>query len=258
MAFARWGSGPKTILLIPGGTGNEIPEGLGLTMMLRPFRPLLSAGYTLWMVTRRQNMPDGHSVEDMAHDYSQMIEVEFDGTVDVVLGTSYGGIIGQYLAARHADRFQHMVIAGAACQVSEAGKEIDYGFAKNLSQGRKTEGGAVMVRGLLPRLRFRWLFEAVGYFAGRLGSGKHEHFRRDILTEANAEVAFDSREILPHIDTPVLLIGGDRDPYFPLELVEETARLIPDCTLKVYEGKGHVGALSDKRLPHDVLEFVGR
>lgn len=258
MAYAKWGSGPKTIIVIPGGPGNEVPTGFGLKMMLRPFRPVVEAGYTLWIVTRKQNMPSGHNIENMADDYARLIETEFAGIVDVVLGTSYGGIIAQYLAANHADRFHNVVVAAAACEVSNAGKEIDCGFAKNLGQGRMTEAGTVMVKGLLPGLRFRWLFRAFGYFAGRLGSGRHQYFRSDVLTEADAEAAFNSRKILPTIEVPVLLIAGDRDTYFPMALLEETARLIPDCALKIYEGKGHVGALSDKRLPRDVLEFVGR
>jgi hypothetical protein len=53
----------------------------------------------------------------------------------------------------------------------------------------------------------------------------------------------------------VLLIGGDRDIYTPKEVYEETARLIPDCTLRLYEGQG-ITAVSDKRLPRDVLDFV--
>lgn len=258
MAFAKWGSGPKTFLLLPGGPGNEVPDGFGLKMMLRPFRLIVDSGFTLWMVTRRRNMAHGHTIEDMARDYSQLIETEFDGMVDIVLGTSYGGIIAQYLAANHPDCFRHMVIAGAAYGVSDAGKDIDCGFAENLSQGKRTEAGTFMVTGLLPKLRFRWLARSVGFFAGRLGSGRHEYFRSDVLIEGDAEVAFDSREVLPTISVPVLLIAGDRDVYFPLDLVEETARLIPDCRLRIYEGKGHIGAMSDKRLPKDVLEFVSQ
>lgn len=54
--------------------------------------------------------------------------------------------------------------------------------------------------------------------------------------EAEAELACDARDVLPLIPVPVLLVGGDRDPYFPKEVYEETARLIPDCTLRMYEG----------------------
>ena len=38
MAFARWGTGPKTLLLMPGGPGNFPPGGIDLWMTLVPFR----------------------------------------------------------------------------------------------------------------------------------------------------------------------------------------------------------------------------
>jgi len=69
-------------------------------------------------------------------------------------------------------------------------------------------------------------------------------------------VVCDARDVLPAIPVPVLLVCGDEDLYFPKEVYEETARLIPDCTLRMYEGAGHVGAIRDKRFPRDVLDFV--
>ncbi len=64
---------------------------------------------------------------------------------------------------------------------------------------------------------------------------------------------------LPSIPAPAgrgILVCGDRDRWFAKEVHEETARLIPDCTLKLYPGKGHLGAMSDRRFPQDVLDFV--
>jgi hypothetical protein len=78
------------------------------------------------------------------------------------------------------------------------------------------------------------------------------------MVEAEAVVAFDARDVLPGIRVPVLLIGCDRDFEFPKEVYEETARLIPDCTLRIYENKTAFQAGSDKRLPRDVLDFVGQ
>jgi pimeloyl-ACP methyl ester carboxylesterase len=54
----------------------------------------------------------------------------------------------------------------------------------------------------------------------------------------------------------VLLIAGDRDVLFPKESVEETAQLIPDCTLIWYRGLGHMRACSSSRLPHDIVAFA--
>ena len=55
---------------------------------------------------------------------------------------------------------------------------------------------------------------------------------------------------------PVLLLCGDRDRFFPPDVVEETARLIPRCRLVWYRGKGHAGAGTDNRIAADVLSFL--
>ena len=88
--------------------------------------------------------------------------------------------------------------------------------------------------------------------------GAHASFRSDVLVEAEAEMAVDARDILADISVPVLLIGGGEDQFFTRAVIEETARLIPDCTLQIYEGKDHLAAVSDERLPKDVFDFVAR
>ncbi len=92
--------------------------GLTLRMVKSWSRPFVEQGYTVWWVTRKQNMPEGHLFADMADDYGQLIADEFDGKVDLVLGMSTGGQIGFYLAARHPDRFGHIVILVAGYEDS--------------------------------------------------------------------------------------------------------------------------------------------
>lgn len=259
MTYARWGTGPRTLLLMPGGPGNHAPGGFDLWMMLRPLRRLLDEGYTVWYVMRKQGMPHGHSIADMADDYAAFIESELGGRVDAVLGVSYGGTIGFYLAARHPERFGHIVVALAGYEFSERGKRIDYTFAQRLSQGRPVEAARGMFEGYFPNVRVPGLARLFGEVMGRFAfRGGHPEFASDVMIEGEAQVAFDARPILPEIRVPVLLIGGDADYMYPDGYLQETARLIPDCTVCVYEGKDHAQAASDARLVPDMLEFIGR
>lgn len=258
MAYARWGNGAKTLLLIPGGPGNYIPTRQTLKMILRPFRPLVEDGYSLWMVTRRRGMPQGHTIENMAADYADLIATEFDGKVDLVVGVSLGGMIGQYLAANHPDRFDHIAVASAPPTVSEPSR-LDYDGVAALSQGDRTRAGRLMAEEMLSDSWLRWTAPALGTVLGLMvPSQVHDEFASDIWVEAEAAWACDARPILPHIKVPVLLTSGDKELAFPLPLIEETARLIPDCTLKLYEGKDHSGAIRNRRLAPDILDFVNR
>jgi pimeloyl-ACP methyl ester carboxylesterase len=258
MAYARWGSGPRTLLVIPGGPGNTVPTGTFLSRHLRAVRPLVETGYTAFVVTRKRGMPQGYTIADMADDYGQLIAAEFDGRVEAALGLSTGGMIGLSLAARHPERLGRVVIAVAGYVANGPGSGGDLAYARLLSEGRPGAALAAMCESVYPswpRGAARVLGALLAPFVFR---GAHASFRSDVLVEAEAEMAVDARDILADISVPVLLIGGGEDQFFTRAVIEETARLIPDCTLRIYEGKDHLAAVSDERLPRDVFDFVAR
>ena len=259
MGFLTWGSGPKTLLYIQGGPGSDAPKkGMGLRMIRRQLDPFVRAGFAVWVVTRRRHMPPGHSVADMADDYAQVIAEEFGDRVDLVFGLSTGALIAQYLAALHPDSVGHVAIVVGAAEVSAWAKDVDARMAAALAAGDTGGAGTVVAEVLLPSERMRWLHRLIGPLLGRLMWAGYDCPPEDFLTEAKAEEAFDSRAVLPRIQAPVLLLCGDRDRCFSNDVIAETADLIPDCTLIWYEGQGHMKAGSNKRVPHDVLEFVNR
>lgn len=94
---------------------------------------------------------------------------------------------------------------------------------------------------------------ALGLLVGRLFATSQVP-AGDLLVEADAEYTYDARDEMPRIQTPVLLVSGEADLFFPPAIVDETAALIPDCTVIQYPG-GHFGAMS-ARIPPDVLAWV--
>ncbi len=256
MEYLTWGAGPKTLLFLPGGPGSGVPQGMTARMARRWFDPFVEAGYVVWYVTRRRNMPAGHTVADMADDYAQAIADELGGRVDLVVGESYGGMIVQFLAARHGESLGHAAVVVAAADVSEWGKQVDARIAAALAEGDRAGVGRAFAEYALPADRSRWLRRAVGpWIARSLLSGKN-YPPGDMLVEVEAEIAFDARPVLPDIAVPVVLLCGDSDRFFPQDLVEETVALIPDCTLVTYEGLGHMKAATSRQVPLDVLAYV--
>jgi pimeloyl-ACP methyl ester carboxylesterase len=68
----------------------------------------------------------------------------------------------------------------------------------------------------------------------------------DLAVTIEAEDDFDLAQ-LDGIRSPTLVVCGRDDIFYPPELFEETARLIPGSELVMLEGKGHIDALSDER-----------
>jgi len=254
MEYLTWGDGPRALLVLPGGPGSSVPSGLTRRASMRWFAPFLPAGYTIWLVTRRRHMPAGHSVADVADDYARLIAEEFGGSVHLVVGESYGGMVAQHLAAAHPSSANRVALVVTGCEVNAWGKAVDRRLADALRRGDRTAAGAAFAEYALPGDRWRAVRRLLGPLVAR--SALSVTPTEDLLVELESELAFDSRSVLPRITAPVLLICGDRDQFFPPEVVRETAELIPDCRLTWYPGAGHVRAASSRQVPRDVLAFA--
>lgn len=253
--YARSGEGEKDLVVFYGGPGNNLPRGAGSGMVTRGLHPLLDR-YTLHLVSRKSGLREGCTTRDLSDDYAEMIEEEFGGHVDLVVGMSFGGMITQHFAADHAALFDHVVIAMAAHRLSEAGRRVDWQYADLISQGHSRRAMATLAEPMFPSGIVRPLATAFFWLVGAslLGS-QPEVFKRDVMIEAEAELAHDASDSLGRIAVPVLVVCGDRDFYFPLAYVTEMAERIPRATLKVYAGCGH-DVLSKARFAGDVSDFV--
>lgn len=78
------------------------------------------------------------------------------------------------------------------------------------------------------------------------------------LACSRAMVEADFRAEMRRIETPTLLIHGDRDRSTPLELTgKPSAELIPGCRLLVYEGAPHGLMFTHRDQLHaDILDFA--
>jgi pimeloyl-ACP methyl ester carboxylesterase len=258
MDYMAWGSGPRTLLFLQGGPGSAVPRGLMRRLFRRQFEPYLAAGFAVWIVTRRRNMPRGHTMADIADDYARVIDEEFGGRVDVVVAESFGGMVGQYLAALHPDCFGRIALVITAAELSDWGKDIDSRMAEALAGGDAGRAGTVFAEYLLTGRRTRWLRRMLGPLIGGGLTAGSSYPPGDLLTEARAERTFNSRAVLPKIRGPVLLICGGTDKFFPADVARETAALIPGCTLVCYPGQGHLRVGSSSRVARDILAFVSR
>lgn len=255
MEYVRWGDGPRGLIWIPGGPGSDVPRGALARLLSMQFLPLLDAGFSVWQVARRRHMPPGHTVADMADDYANAIAGDFGGRVDVVVGLSYGEMIAHNLAAKHSDRVGNVVLASSAARITDWGQDVDTRWAHERAAGNGAQAGTVMAEYFFPEPGRRAQRRAVGPLLGAAMS-RDVTPPGDLLIEAEAEAAFDARDMLPEIRIPVLLIAAEKDLFFTPEIVEETVDLIPDCTLVRLPGVGHVRAGLGNRLVQEIAAYL--
>lgn len=255
MEFEVVGDGPRSLLFIGGGPGSEIATGLFGRLVSAQFTPLVRAGYTVWNVTRRRHMPPGHTVADMADDYARFIEDELGGHVDLVEGESFGGLVAQYLAANHPPLVGGVVLALSGSAVTDRGADLDIRWTTARAEGRQDDAGAALLEYLIPGPDRATLRRRLGPLMGRMLAHSAVPVG-DLLVEAQAQAACDTRDVLGRIEAPVLLVCGDKDEAFARDVVAETAALIPRSTLVWYPGMGHVAAAFSGRIPKDILDWA--
>lgn len=255
MEFSVVGDGPKTMLVLPGGPGSEIPSGTIARVIERGVKQYLDAGYTVWTATRPRNMPLGYSAADMADEYARFIREEIGQPVDVVLGQSFGGMLSIHLAADHPETLRRLVLVGSAATISEWGGAVDARVAALRAERRYAEAGSKLLASIVDVPKFAGIRSLAGRLAGKVLSGASTPLT-DLVVEAQAEIDCDARDALAGIDCPVLLLAGESDRFFPLAMVEETAARIPYSTLVAYSGRGHAGLFTDSRIPRDVRDWL--
>ncbi len=255
--YAKVGSGKKTLLLFIGGPGNGIPRGLAFSIMIAGLKPLLNE-YTMYAVSRKSGLKEGYTTRMMSDDYAELIQQEFGGHVDLVVGISYGGMVGQHFAADHANLCDHLVIAMATHKATEQGVNIDLQYADLASQGKDRDACVAITRALYPPGIERSLMSALLWLMGPSFIGeKSSTYSQDVLLEAKAEKTADTVESLKRIKVPVLLLNGENDIYFQAGSAQEMAEMIPNATLILYPGKGHEIS-NESKFGADILEFIAR
>lgn len=245
--YVKFGTGTKTLLIFSGGPGNYLKSSLYKEYSF------LEKQYTIYVLSRKSDLPEGYSTSDMAEDYAAVIKNELNiGPVDV-MGESYGGLIAQHLAANHPEIVHRLVISMSAYRFSREGAEMDMRFAQLASEGKT----AAAFRSLAPmfdgnRVKRHLLVFFMSLFGSKMLSNPNPD---DLLVEGKAELLHDSKNQLSRITAPTLVVAGDRDYFCPVPLLRETASLIPNAKLIIYKGKGH-GSLG-KQFRLDLLSFLG-
>jgi pimeloyl-ACP methyl ester carboxylesterase len=255
LPFARLSdSGPPLAIF----TGSEIEHRppsrtaqLGFTVGLKR----LSQQYTLYLMSRKPDLPQGYTARDMSDDFAEMIRTEIGGPVHV-MGMSSGGSSAMHFAVDHAGLVNRLVLAMTACRLNEHGKAVcriwrDLALKGDWPALWERMGVDVAEGGTpewLIRPMMRWFGGAI---LGRPKSGS------DLAVVLESDVNLEVADRLPAIAAPTLVIGGARDPFYGADNIRQTAQRIPNAGLCLIEGGGHAVVKTHTRAFEDrLLEFL--
>jgi pimeloyl-ACP methyl ester carboxylesterase len=238
--YVKAGSGPDPIVVLNGGQAfvrRPTPER-ALRDAKRVTR-LLPRDRTVYLLGYEPSPPADYTIDGIMADVSRILHNEIGPAS--VMGISFGGFVAARLAAEHPRLVKNLILMVSAHRFSPEGRrsidrQIEAAWQGDF-QGFLDEFGLVFRRpwlNWLLRLRFR----------------QERHRLRETMNDpvtivrglhAVAGEGFgDDATWLTRIQAPTLVVGGTRDPFFDVEAMAETARLIARSQLKLFEGETHM------------------
>lgn len=249
MPYVSFGNGKKKLVILPG-----LSDGLatvkGKALILAPPYRKFFRDYTVYMFSRRDHMPEGYTIRDMAED--QFLAMKILGIDQAyLLGVSQGGMIAQSVAAEYPESVTKLILAVTAPYANDTVRKNVSGW---IGMVKRSDHASLMSDTAEKMYSEKYLRKNRKYFPLLAMVTKPRSYDR-FLKNADAILTCDCRSELPKICCPTLIIAGSDDHTVGNKAAYELNSAIPDSSLYVYEGLGH-GAYEEAEDFYDrILEF---
>ncbi|MBR0478902.1 MAG: alpha/beta hydrolase [Solobacterium sp.] len=250
MEYVCFGTGKKNLIVIPGLSDGLATVG-GMALALVPPYIEYLKDWTVYMFSRKNEMPEGYSIRDMAADQARVLE-KLGVERTSVLGVSQGGMIAQYLAVDYPDLVEKLVIAVSAPYANDL---IKQNIGKWMEDVRRNDHKALMIDTAEVSYtdaylkKYRLVYPLLGWV------GKPKNYSR-FIRNAEAILSFDAREDLKNIRCPVYIIGGEQDRIVGVQASYELHDCLPGSTLFIHPDSGHGMNEEDKDFYHRIFRYL--
>jgi len=233
MPCAAFGRGKQTLVLLPGlGDGLKNTQGMALPLAWM-YRRLIR-DYRVLVLSRAIPLKEDSTTADMAEDVAMALK-KLGVEQAAVVGVSMGGMIAQHLAARHPELVSKLVLTVTSpC----SNPVLEDSVSRWIDMAQRGDHRALMVDNG-KRIysdsylkKYGWMFPVVARFT------KPRSYRQ-FLIMAQACRTHDARAVLSSIQTPTLVIGGEKDKTLGGDSSRALAAAIPGAELKMYAQYGH-------------------
>lgn len=252
MDYIRFGSGEKTLILLPGlGDSLRSIKGAALPMALLYRR--FARKYTVYSFSRKYPLKDGCTTRDLAADQIEAMDLLGIRTAYLV-GVSMGGMISQQIASLYPERIEKMVLV-VTCH--ESNPQLVESVNEWMDCALRDDHRALMQTNLTRIYtpdycrRHGWLVPLMGVLT------KPRSYQR-FLTQARACLSHDAASQLSRIRAKTLVIGGEMDIALGGEPSRQMAALIPGAELKMYPGGAHGLYDEEKDFKETIASFLER
>lgn len=250
MDYIRFGNGEKVLVVLPGlGDGLQTVKGTALPMALM-YR-LFAKDFTVYMFSRKKDLPQGYTTRDMAEDQAAAME-RLGIQKAHILGVSMGGMIAQHLAIGHPGKVEKLILVVTSARpnplLTDSVKEWMY-HAKRGNHTALMDSNLRKIYSADYYRKNKWLIPVMGKVTK---PGSYDRF----LVQAEACLHHNAFGELPEIHSSTLVIGGAQDHCLGGDASKEIAERIPGAKLFVYDQWGHGLYEEAKDFHQRVLGFL--
>ncbi|MBO4229232.1 MAG: alpha/beta hydrolase [Clostridia bacterium] len=231
--YAVFGEGSRPFVMIPGVSLRRILKSA--PAVESAFR-IFSEQYTVYLFDRRNRLPEGLSIPDMAKDLADAM-LALDLHQADIYGASQGGMIAQCLAGEHPELVRRAVLASTLSRANPTALSVLDGWIS----GAKAGDVPSLVRLCLSQIYSSATLEQFGEALFRFYRDISQEELERFLRMSEACLGFDYYEQLPKIQCPVLVVGSRGDTVLTPESSLEIASRLSCCSCFLYgEEYGHM------------------
>ena len=250
MAYAEFGTGEKSLLMIPG-VGDGLRTDRKLAHMYALLYRKFAKGYKVYVFSQKNKMPDRYSTRKMAGDVREAMKILGIEKADVI-GVSLGGMIAQHLAADYPEVVEKLVLVVTSARKNQYIQSALSGWIEMAKRGDYRKLMLDTMKKMYTKdylAKNRWAVNMAVKF------GKVKSYDRFIIM-AKACIYHDAYEKLDRIQAKTLIIGGELDRTVGAKASYELAERIPGSTLKMYPQYGHALYDEAKDFKQTVADFL--
>ncbi|MFI0715001.1 alpha/beta fold hydrolase [Streptomyces inhibens] len=227
LAYQRRGDGYPLVLLAGQANNHHWWDGIR-----EDFHTTHSTITLDYRGTGDSDKPQGpYSTQQFAEDVIAVLDHLGVERADVY-GTSMGGRVAQWVAARHPGRVRRLVL-GCTSPGGPHAVERDTSVRRALAQADPEAARQALIDLMYSPA---WLIDHPGPYATLGDPGMPPHARRGHLVASNEHDAWD---VLPLITAPTLILHGEHDRLTPPDNVPLLAARIPHTRTHLFPGARH-------------------
>ena len=252
MDYVRFGSGARILIMIPG-LGDALRSVKGTAIPMALMYRCFAKDFTVYMFSRKRDLPKGHTTRDMARDQAEAIELLGIEKADV-FGVSMGGMIAQWLAIDYPEKVNKLILTVTCARpnpiLTESVEEW-IGLAKEGDAAGFMDSNLRRIYSDDYYRKNKWMAPVVGKLT------KPKSYDR-FFVQAEACLTHDAFDCLHEIRAATLVVGGEKDLALGGEASREIAAEIHGAQLKMYAQWGHGLYEEETEFNRMILEFLKR